>query len=180
VAAAFGEVTARIDGDGWRRPTPCTGWVARDVVSHLVEWVPALFAPAGIVVDRPVSVEDDPAGSWRQLSRVLQVALDDTDRAAADVTIPPLGTMPLSVAIGRFVTPDVLVHTWDLARSAGIDVELDRAISEQTLAGFEAIADMLVASGQFGPAVAVDEQASVQVRMLAASGRDPRWQPPAQ
>jgi hypothetical protein len=73
----------------------------------------------------------------------------------------------------------VLVHTWDLARSVGIDVELDPGLTEHTLEGFHAAAEMLVASGHVGPAIEVDEAAPVQERMLAASGRDPRWQPPA-
>ena len=40
IAADF---TARVDGvgpDGWDAEAPCEGWVARDVVRHLVEWVP--------------------------------------------------------------------------------------------------------------------------------------------
>lgn len=149
------------------------------MVGHLVEWVPALFAPAAIAVDPSVSVDNDPLTAWRQLSAAVKDALDDSDRATANFTIEPLGTLPLSMAIGRFVTPDVLVHTWDLARSAGIEVALDPVLSALALDGFRVAAEVLVTSGHFGPAVEIDAAASVQDRMLAASGRDPRWQPSA-
>lgn len=178
VAGTFDGVAAQVAGVGWDHPTPCTGWVGRDVVRHLVDWVPGLFAPAGITLDPSTSVDDDPLVAWRRLSGAVQTALDDPDRATADLTVEPLGTMPLSMAIGRFVTPDVLVHTWDLARSIGIEVELDERLSEHVLAGFHAAADMLVASGHFAAAAEVDATASAQDRMLAASGRDPDWSPP--
>ncbi|MFD0592457.1 maleylpyruvate isomerase N-terminal domain-containing protein [Catellatospora coxensis] len=41
--------TARVRGvapGDWDRPAPCPGWVARDVVGHLVEWFPG-FLRAG-------------------------------------------------------------------------------------------------------------------------------------
>jgi hypothetical protein len=32
-----------------------------------------------------------------------------------------MGQIPLDQQVGRFSTPDVLIHTWDLAKAAGID-----------------------------------------------------------
>ncbi len=44
VADGFGARVDAVPDGGWERPTPCEGWVARDVVAHLVEWIPpALF-----------------------------------------------------------------------------------------------------------------------------------------
>jgi Mycothiol maleylpyruvate isomerase N-terminal domain len=49
IAAGF---TQRVNGaapDAWDNPAPVEGWVARDVVRHLVEWFPSfLEAGAGI------------------------------------------------------------------------------------------------------------------------------------
>ena len=81
-------------------------------------------------------------------------------------------------AVDRFVTPDVLVHTWDLARATGQDDTLDAELAGSVLEGFVMMGDALVASGHFGPAVAVADDAPVQVRLVAASGRDPGWRPP--
>jgi hypothetical protein len=61
--------SARVDavpGDAWRRPAPCEGWVARDVVAHLVEWVPAFFAGAGgpdLAARTPVTSTSLPRGT---------------------------------------------------------------------------------------------------------------------
>ena len=50
-----GDFTERVRGvrpEAWDDPAPCEGWVARDVVRHLVEWFPA-FLKAGAGVDLP-------------------------------------------------------------------------------------------------------------------------------
>jgi hypothetical protein len=56
-------------------------------------------------------------------------------------------------------------------------VELDHEVAAGTLAGFEAMGDMLVQSGHFGPPTPVGPDAGVQERLIAASGRDPHWHP---
>ena len=47
----------------WDAPTPVPQWVARDVVRHVVEWVPGMFAGQGLApVDVSVDDELDVAG----------------------------------------------------------------------------------------------------------------------
>src|SRR5262245_54255846 len=64
VAAAF---TARVEAvppDAWDRPAPCEGWVARDVVRHLVEWLPGpgfLLGTFDVETGPIPSVDQDPA-----------------------------------------------------------------------------------------------------------------------
>ena len=43
LASAFTERVEAVPPDRWDSPAPCEGWVARDVVRHLVEWVPGFF-----------------------------------------------------------------------------------------------------------------------------------------
>ena len=47
VAGRFTERAHEVPDAAWDQPAPCDGWVARDVVRHLVEWVPAFFDAAG-------------------------------------------------------------------------------------------------------------------------------------
>ena len=65
VAEAF---TERVDGvpeGGWDAPAPVEGWVASEVVGHLVEWLSGLFFGAwGIEAPPAPPVDDDPAGAW--------------------------------------------------------------------------------------------------------------------
>ena len=42
----------------------------------------------------------------------------------------------------------------------------------------EPMAEMLYASGQYGPRVPVPEGSDVQTRLLGLIGRDPAWRPP--
>ena len=71
------------------------------------------------------------------------------------------------------------MHTWDLARASGQDVDLDADRCAAMLAGMQPIEEMLRASGQYGPAVPVPDDASVKDQFVAFIGRDPAWAPPA-
>src|SRR5439155_22093723 len=99
---------------------PCEGWLARDVVRHLVEWVPAFFADAaGPALPTAPPSKADPAGAWRALDTAIQAVLDDPNQAASQVDHPRVGLRRFDEAIGQFVLPDVFTHAWDLARATG-------------------------------------------------------------
>lgn len=172
-----GDFTARVDevtGDDWERPAPCEGWVARDVVRHLTEWVPGfLDAGAGVAVDPGPSVDEDPAGAWTSLRDQLQAILDDPGVSERAYRSEMLGEMPLDVAIQRFVTGDVLVHTWDLARACGLDEALDAESVHHMYEGMKPMAAMLPTTGHFSAAVEVPDDADEQTKLIALTGRTP-------
>lgn len=177
------DFTARVEGadtlepapDGtaaWDEPAPCDGWVARDVVRHLVEWVPPFFAEgAGLAFTVTADVDTDPVSAWRQLESAVTGAFDGAEDV--DFSHPMAGECPLPVAIERFVTADVLVHTWDLARATGQDETIDADIAADALAGMTPIVDVLVASGHYGEPTPVPDGADVQTRLIALTGRTP-------
>jgi hypothetical protein len=72
------------------------------------------------------------------------------------------------------LTTDVLVHTWDLARSIGVDVELEAEL-EAALSGARQNNAGLRSLGMFSAPVDVPAEATVQSRLLAFLGRDPKW-----
>ena len=175
LAAAFGARVHAVPADRWDAPAPCEGWVARDVVRHLVEWVPGFFAGSAVRIPPLPSVDDDPVGAWDGLAAAVQAALDDPEVAASEVT-SRAGTHPVETAFAMFVLPDVLVHTWDLARAAGLDDRLDQDEVRGMLGGFGSVPEeVLVSSGQFGARVAVADDADDQTRLIAMTGRDPDW-----
>ncbi|MGY1781739.1 TIGR03086 family metal-binding protein [Geodermatophilus sp. SYSU D01036] len=166
----------RVDGvppGRWDDPAPCEGWVARDVVRHLVEWMPALYFPA---VDRPVpahpSVDDDPAGAWRSTDAAIRALLADPDLARRP-TSTRAGDMPLEDLVAMTGLMDLLVHAWDLARATGQDETLDREEAAAFLAGIEPWDAALRGSGHYGPRVPVPDDADDQTRLLAFTGRRP-------
>lgn len=174
VAATFADRIAGVPEDGWEREAPCEGWVAKDVVRHLVEWVPGLLGAAtGIIFPPGPNVEDDPAGAFAHLRNELQAILDDPERSASTFAHERAGTHRLDEAIGMFVLGDVLVHTWDLARATGQDETLDPTEVSMMLAGVQAMGDALEQSGQYGKPVPVPDDADDQTRLIAFTGRTP-------
>jgi uncharacterized protein (TIGR03086 family) len=174
VAGVFTQRVEAVPAGGWARPSPCEGWLARDVVRHLVEWVPAFFADAdGPALPAAPPGEADPAGPWRALDTAIQAVLDDPDQAASEIDHPRVGKRRFDEAIGQFVLPDVFIHTWDLARATGQDETLDPAMVHDLLAGMEPLDEMLRTSGQYGPRVEVPADADEQTRLVAFTGRRP-------
>ena len=172
-----GRFTARVQGvpaDRWDDPAPCEGWVARDVVHHLVEWVPALVRDGGIE-DFPSIAWDgaDPLASWLVLDQVVQAILDDPVASARTFSHPMAGTHRLDDALSMFFLGDVLVHTWDLARATGQDESLDADEVAGMYHGILPMDEMLRHSGQYGPRVVVSDDADTQTKLLAFVGRTP-------
>lgn len=174
VAGGFTETAQAVQPGAWENPSPCEGWVARDVVRHLVTWVPAfLRAGAGVELPPGPPVDDDPVAAWGTLRDALQGLLDDPEAAAGEFDHERAGRHRLDEAIAQFILGDVLIHTWDLARSAGVDVTLDPDEVRGMLAGVEQMGDALEKSGQYGPRVDMPSDADPQTKLLAATGRRP-------
>ncbi|MFC6016358.1 TIGR03086 family metal-binding protein [Plantactinospora solaniradicis] len=171
--------TERVRGTrSWDVPAPVDGWTARDVVRHLVEWLPSFLA-GGSSVRLPAvpSVDDDPTGAWQAHVDAVQALLDDPATAELTLSNRHVGQLPLDRAIDQFYTSDVFMHTWDLARATGQDDRLDPDFCALLLAGMEPMEDVIRSSGQYGPRVPVKDDADVQTKMLAFIGRDPHWTP---
>jgi uncharacterized protein (TIGR03086 family) len=173
VAGQFTQRVQQVPDDAWDNPAPCDGWVARDVVRHLVEWMPAfLLGNWGIAQPTTPSVDDDPLGAWLAVDRAIQAGLDDPSVATHE-SDSPAGRKSFEDAIAMFCVTDVLVHTWDLARATGLDEHLDddevRGLADQMAPMEEAMRN----SGHFGPRVAVPDDADEQTRLIAFTGRQP-------
>jgi uncharacterized protein (TIGR03086 family) len=173
-----GVFTDRVLGTlDWSAPAPVAGWTARDVVEHLVTWLPGFPAAGGVALPSGPPVAEDPVGAWRAHAAAVQALLDDPDGARRPFAHPVAGAGTLAEVIDTFYTADVFMHTWDLARATGQDDRLDAQFCAALLDGMEPIDELLRASGQFGPKVPVPDDADVQSRMLGFIGRDPFWTP---
>ena len=175
-----GDFTRRardVTPEGWEQPAPCEGWVARDVVDHMVEWFPGfLLLPAGLPAPVVPAVDDDPVGAWLAVSDAIQVAVDDP--VARDREFDsPAGRHTLDRAVAMFVLSDVLVHTWDLARATGQEETLDPDEVRRFTADMrnipESVDRAMRDSGHYGPRVAVADDADDQTWLLAFMGRHP-------
>jgi len=118
-----GGFTARVNAvpmDRWSSPSPCEGWTAAEVVAHVAE-AATLFLE---LVDRQPppgpSASEDPVGAWEASRDAIQAGLDDPEIAGLDYE-GELGRATFEMAIDRFASPDLVIHTWDLSRAVGLD-----------------------------------------------------------
>jgi uncharacterized protein (TIGR03086 family) len=173
-AQRFASLTEAASPDDWSRPSPIGGWAARDVVGHLVEWLPGFVSRADVTLT-PVDVDEDPVAAWRQRSEEVQHVLEE--KGDVVYASPMFGEMPLAAAMTQFYTNDVWMHSWDLARALGLELDLGEERCAQALAAMEPMEEAIRGSGQFGPRVPVPQDASAQDRFLGFIGRDPAWRP---
>jgi len=157
----------------WSAAAPVPGWTARDVVDHLVTWFRGFLSAGGVTLPDGPATADDPVGAWHHHAAGVQSLLDE--RGDEELTHPYVGTHPLSHAVDQFYTSDVFMHSWDLARATGQDPRLDEDVAGQMLEGMRPLEAMLRDSGQYGPAVAVPEDAPAVERLMGFVGRDPGW-----
>src|SRR3954471_10257025 len=131
IAGAFTTTVEGTTPEAWDAAAPVEGWVARDVVRHLVEWFPAFLQGAtGITLPAGPSVDDDPVGAWRTQTDAVQALLDDADTAEREHDLPHIGRVRLEQAIDMIYTSDVFMHRWDLAR---VDVPDDADVQTKLL-----------------------------------------------
>jgi uncharacterized protein (TIGR03086 family) len=160
----------------WAAPAPVDGWTALDVVDHLVTWFPGFLSAGGVELPAGPATADDPVSAWHHHASRVQALLDE--RGDEAFTHPYVGPGRLAVTIDRFYTADVFMHSWDLARAAGLSPQLDEDFAAQMLEGMRPVEAMLRDSGQYGPAVPVPDDAPAADRLMGFIGRDPAWSPP--
>jgi uncharacterized protein (TIGR03086 family) len=154
----------------WSAPTPDAEWDVGALVRHVIDEqraVPFLLAgedkPAGTALDADLTVEWELASSGA-LEAWRSVPPDTTVRVSGDV-ITAEDYLVEQVA-------DVTIHTWDLARATGSDDSLDPDLVAAAWTIFAPQKDTLQLSGLYAPAVPLPDDAPLQSRLLALTGRD--------
>src|SRR3954466_12759901 len=149
IAGAFTKTVEGTAPEAWDRPAPVEGWVARDVVRHLVEWFPAFLDGAvGITLPAGPSVDDDPVGAGRTQTDAVQALLDDPRIAEREHDLPHIGRMSLEQATDMIYPSDVFLHRRALAPPPGQDEGLDPDKCAVMLEGMLPLDEMLRESGQ--------------------------------
>jgi uncharacterized protein (TIGR03086 family) len=121
------------------------------------------------------SVDEDPAAAWAAVRDAIQGGLDDPEVAQQVADCGPPGQLSFEAAVDMTCTPDVLIHTWDLATAAGVPAVLDPDEVARQAAGVDAmppgVDEAMRASGHFGPRIEVAPDADPLTRLLAFNGR---------
>jgi uncharacterized protein (TIGR03086 family) len=173
VAGQFTQRVRAVPAGAWDNPAPCDGWVARDIVGHLTEWLPAFFFQQWDLDAPPVpSAGDDPEAAWTVVDNVIQAALDDPAIAGRSIDTR-MGNSSFEETVAMICLPDVLVHTWDLARATGLDETLDADEVHRFVETMEPADQAMRDSGHYGPRISVPDDADEQTRLIAFVGRQP-------
>lgn len=167
------------------RPTPCPQYTVADLRTHVLGWL-TFFGAAATDPEGRTTRHDpskyvapaDPAAA----AEVVRAAAAELDAAiAAGLTERTVqmtqAAMPGAAALGMILW-EYQVHGWDLARGTGLAWSPPAAATQ---ASFEFAPTMLTdewRGADFGPQVAVPDNAPVLDRLLGFSGRDPNWAPP--
>ncbi len=161
---------AAVAPDQWANASPCEEWTAADIVDHVVSTQHDLLVRMGFPFG-PVNL-DDARAAWPTVRARMEQALENP--AEADHHYDGyFGPTTFAETADTFYAMDLVIHTWDLARAAGlaefeaIDVaEMDRITSDLSKLG-----DNVRMPGLFGAAIDVGPDADRQSAFLAFVGR---------
>jgi uncharacterized protein (TIGR03086 family) len=168
VADKWTDVYARVGDTQWDARTPCSEWTVRDLVEHNLQWQ----ATGGAMLGAATEQGDD----WETIREAYASHLSDPSNLEG--TVGEFADIPRH-ELAAFLIGDLLIHSWDLARSIGADETLPPAAVEATMAGLHHVPPELLRGrnplGQqmMGPAIDIPDEASIQDRMLAFTGRRP-------
>lgn len=139
------------------------------MLAHVIDTQREFFAGRGLDMgDRPAL--DRPAEAWSaHTTRVAGILADD---ALVSTSYDGyFGPTTVGTTFEQFYLWDMLVHRWDIARSAGIDADFSDAELDRMEAGADSFGDSLYMDGVCAPGVAVPEGADRSGRLLARLGR---------
>lgn len=169
--SGFSALVETVPSGKWSAASPCVGWTAKDVVGHVIVGMQRVSGggPGGGPTGSRLAPGDDPVVSYIAARDAAFAALTE-DNLAKKVS-GPMGEMPLDELVGTFATMDVLIHTWDLARAAGIPVTLDQGLVQEAYDRLVPVDAMIRTSGVFGPKVAPPPGADLQTKLMCFTGR---------
>jgi len=178
--AEFGRLVDGTSPDQLDDPTPCAAYSVRDLINHVVSGA-TMFAIAfekGSVPDDELgplfgdTLGDDYKGACATAMDRAGAAFAKTGALDGTVSLP-FGEFSREDALGLAVF-DVMVHSSDLARATGQELQLteeDAAIGLQ-LARMHLV-DAMRDGNMFADIVVIDEDTGAWAELLAFTGRQP-------
>lgn len=157
------------------KQSTCSEWTVKDLINHIIYedlWIPELMegktlAEVGDKYEGDV-VGEDFLKSWSDAS---EKALD-TVESLKDVNqvVHLTKDTPASEYLEQMIV-DKTIHAWDVARSTNQEDKLDEELVKSTYDLFAPQAEEWRSGGALGEKVEVAEDASLQTKLLALSGR---------
>ena len=165
--------------DDLARLSPCAGWDVGALIAHVVGlYTAAADALHGERVDLVAAsqpVDGDPGLAVAGAAGVMMAAWREP--GALDRTLATtIRDMPAALAT-RIIVGDSLLHAWDLAHALGRGVAMPDDLAAAQLEMMQQYYDPATRGPGRGFDIAVEwpDDAPVQERLVALSGRNPAW-----
>jgi uncharacterized protein (TIGR03086 family) len=168
----FDHVMKLVSEKALTKQSPCSDWKGIDVVNHVLGGLQSVTSAAtvGEMPKKMAKPGSDPQADWAKARDKALEALDQP-HVLHKVANTFFGPMPVENFIA-FMGGDLLIHTWDLARTGKVDERLDPALCKAVMALWKTLpAPMLRSPGVFGPVVPATKGADAQTKMLNFVGR---------
>ena len=108
VADKWADVYGRVRDADWETRTPCSEWTVRDLIEHNLEWQ----ATGGAMLGAATKPGDD----WETIREAYSEHLSDPSNLEG--AVDEFAGIPRQ-QLAAFLIGDLLIHSWDLARSIG-------------------------------------------------------------
>jgi uncharacterized protein (TIGR03086 family) len=148
--------------------TPCDDWDVRTLLSHMLETQDYFVGAAKGEDVSPPSGQPSHELAGDPVAAFERARTETIDTFGQEAVIEKTGPS-LGIAFS-----DQLLHGWDLARATGQEYSCDDTTA-QVLLGFVEQFDPAGTPGLYGPALPIGDDAPAFDRVLARTGRDPRW-----
>lgn len=174
-----GAVMRELRDTDMTKPTPCTEWNVHELVNHMVNeiaWIAPLLegktiAEVGKRLDGDL-LQGKPWAAWQEYAAEAGRAVMAT--APDAVAHLSYADKPAEAYVNE-VAADLIIHGWDLAQALGKTYEIDAATTEAVRQATADIMPIARKGGYVGEALAADESASPQQKLLADYGRSSNW-----
>jgi uncharacterized protein (TIGR03086 family) len=187
-SAEFGRRLRLVEPEHWQLPTPCSAWDVRQLANHVtrgnLNYVSLARGGSAGEFLRMRDVDalgTDPVGAYASSVRVCLDVFGQPGALRRTLDYP-LGRIEAGQALAVRTT-DTVIHAWDLARAIRQGRHLDPDLVswvdhniEEIYAGLPETPVSADTTHRFfaEPEAAVDEDESVQDRLLRLMGRKPR------
>lgn len=176
----FHDKIADIDADGWNGISTCTDWTVRDILDHVVGGNRFAVAsldgqPLGEAFLSAMSLgfDGEPVELY-SVSAADQLRAFRSPDALRSLVDHPMGQIA-GLDFLNFRICDLVLHSWDVARSTGGGEQLDDALVEFVWTQMADGKGPVLKSGSYGTHQDLDGDRSLTTmdRVLLSSGRRP-------
>ena len=142
----------------------CSEWNVQQLCDHTIQ-TQATFA-AGLV-----GAEVAPDAAWPEVRAAINERLQDPSVLEGTTEMPGMGEVPKAMVFG-IASSDMLIHSWDLARSIGADEQLPAEAVQACYMGLQKFPEQArLGEGMFHASVECAADADMQTQFLSFAGR---------